>query len=243
MTSDPSNDTSKDTTRAIVDALLTLAAERDWRAIDMSDIAQTAAVPLSTVRERFPSKGAILGTFAKQIDLEVLRGFEAEQDASAVFQSDEEVTPRDKLFDLYMRRLTALAPYRAALQRIKPAIMTDPLLMAGLNGVALNTQRFMLAAAGIRVEGVGHHLALQGAVVLFTRVLNVWLSDETPTHSLTMSTLDKELLRAEKIWLFKDKACARMEPITAMAMSAFDALRDFKFKRPQKSDFTADSAA
>src|SRR5918999_807090 len=46
---------------AIVDALMTLAADRPWNDIELVDIAEAAGVSLAEFRELFPSKGAVLG--------------------------------------------------------------------------------------------------------------------------------------------------------------------------------------
>ena len=49
-----------------------LAAERDWDQIELTDIADKASVTLLQLRDAFPSKGAILGGFARLIDKKVL---------------------------------------------------------------------------------------------------------------------------------------------------------------------------
>jgi len=56
----------------IVDALMELAAERDWDRIEISDVAERAGVTLLEFREAFPSKGAVLGSFNRRIDQLVL---------------------------------------------------------------------------------------------------------------------------------------------------------------------------
>ena len=64
--------TPKDAKNAIIEALMELAGERAWEDITISDVATRANVSLSTFRDLFPSKGAILASFSRNIDKIVL---------------------------------------------------------------------------------------------------------------------------------------------------------------------------
>jgi len=170
----------------IVDALMELAAERDWDRIEISDVAERAGVTLLEFREAFPSKGAVLGSFNRRIDQLVL----GDDDKSL---SDE--STRDRIFDVLMRRFDALSPYKHALKRMAPSLARDPLTLAALNQAALNSMRFMLAAAGVETEGPVGAIKLQGAVLAYAKVMDVWFRDEDPGLSRTMAALDEELKR------------------------------------------------
>jgi AcrR family transcriptional regulator len=175
---------------AIVEALMRLAADRPWSDIEIGDIAREAGVSLVEFRDLFPSKGAVLGGFSRMIDGRVLAGMTDEL-------ADEPA--RERMFDMVMRRLDALTPYKRALRRITFALRQDPFSLAALNRVALNSQRFMLAAAGISTEGHLGGLKLQGAVLVFGRTLETWLDDEDPGLARTMARLDREIRRGERI--------------------------------------------
>ena len=170
----------------IIAALMALAADRDFADIGIADIVAKAGVALGDFREAFPSKGAILPAFSRQIDLEVLRGTGTDM---------QEQGAKDRLFDVLMRRLDALAPYKAALANIRRWLRRDPLAAAAMNGVALNSMRFMLEAADLSSEGGGGALKLQGLVFAWARVVDVWLRDEEAGLDKTMAALDKELAR------------------------------------------------
>ncbi len=111
----------------------------------------------------------MLGGFARMIDKQVLDG--------ASDDLDDEPT-RERLFDVLMRRLDAMDPYKPALRRIAFALRGDLLSLAALNQVALNSQRFMLASAGISTEGPLGRVKLQGVAIAFARVMEVWLEDD-----------------------------------------------------------------
>lgn len=170
----------------IVDALMALAAERDWDRIEIADIAAEAGLTLAEFRDHFPSKGAILGSFNRRIDHLVLAG----DDKSLADEST-----RDRLFDVFMRRLDVLEPYKAALKRMAPSLKRDPFALAALNQAAVNSMRFMLASAGVETENALGLLKVQGAVLLYAKVLDVWFRDDDPGLSHTMAVLDEELKR------------------------------------------------
>jgi len=174
----------------LIDALMSLATTMDWRDIDIGNIAREADVSLLEFRDTFPSKGAIFAAFWKRIDREVLKNPDRNHDGE---------NHRERLFELYMRRFDAMAPYRRALAKIMPRLCLEPLTLAALNRQAINAQRFLLAAAGIRSGGMLGHLRVQGAVLVFTRTMEVWLRDESAGLDKTMSTLNRELRRAERI--------------------------------------------
>ena len=174
---------------AIVDALMRLASDRPWSDIEVTDIAREAGVSLAEFRDLFPSKGAVLGALSRRIDKQVLEGTTDDL-------ADEPA--RERIFDVMMRRLDALEPYKSALRRIFYALRQEPLSMLALNQSALNSMRFMLAAAGISTEGPLGGLKLQGAVMVFANTLETWLDDDDPTLAATMARLDRELRRGER---------------------------------------------
>ncbi len=173
-----------DPRKQAVEALMRLAASRPWDQIELGDIATEAGLSLAALRGLFPSKLAMLGGLARLVDDAVMAG--ASEDLAA-----EPV--RERLFDLVMRRLDALTPYKDGLRRITPVMRRDPLTLAALNRGAVNSWRYMLASAGIATEDALGSVRVQGAVLLMARVTEVWLYDDEPELSKTMARLDREL--------------------------------------------------
>ncbi|GGK24456.1 TetR family transcriptional regulator [Salinarimonas ramus] len=198
---------------AIVEALMALAAERPWDDIELGDIVEKAGITLAAFRAAFPSKGAVLAAFARKIDMEVLDGTTEEL-------ADEPA--RERLFDVYMRRIDALAPYKTALKRINFAVRRDPMTLAALNRVALNSQRFMLAAAGIPTEDSLGPVRIQGAVLVFANVMETWYDDDSPELARTMARLDRELKRGERTMERVGDAERMLAPVRALADALLD---------------------
>jgi AcrR family transcriptional regulator len=217
---------------AAVAALMRLAAEQPWNDIEISDIAREAGLTLAEFRELFPSKGAVLGGLSRIIDRAVLGG-----DASDL--ADEPT--RERLFDVLMRRLDAMTPYKDALRRISYALRGDPLSMLALNGVALNSHRFMLAAAGINTEGPLGRLKLQGVVIAFARTVEVWLDDDDPALARTMARLDKEIRNGERFMERADDARRLTAPFRALGRSLLE--RGNRSRRGREADEARDADA
>lgn len=182
--------TAADPRRQAVEALMRLAASRHWDEIELGDIADEAGLTLAKLRGLFPSKLAMLGGLTRLVDDLVMEEATDELAGEPV---------RERMFDLVMRRLDALAPYKAGLRRIAPAIRSDPLAMAALNRGAMNSWRYMLASADIPTEDGLGNVRVQGAVLLMARVSEVWLDDDDPGLSRTMARLDRELKTAGRI--------------------------------------------
>jgi AcrR family transcriptional regulator len=198
---------------AAVEALMRLAAEQPWNDIEIGDIAREAGLTLAELRDLFPSKGAVLGGLTRIIDRKVLEG-----DISGL----EEEPTRERLFDVLMRRLDAMTPYKPALRRIAYALRGEPLSMLALNSVMLNSHRYMLAAAGIDTEGPLGQLKLQGVVIAFARVTQVWLEDDDPALARTMAKLDKEIRNGERLMERAEDARRLTAPLRALGRSLLD---------------------
>ena len=210
----------------IIEALMELAAEREWDDFGLTDVALRAGVSLSEFRDAFPSKGAVLAGFARKIDHVVL---------GQLGEVAVDEAPRERVFDVLMRRLDALAPYKHGLQGVMDWVRRDPLAAAALNGVVTNSMRFMLAAAGIDVEGGLAAVKMQGLVFAWGRILDVWFEDEDPGQARTMAALDKELSRGET-WVTRiddfDKLISPIRIMTRAMMEARRRSRDRKAKKP-----------
>jgi AcrR family transcriptional regulator len=202
-----------DVRAGIVDALLKLAAEQRFEDITISAICSEAKVSLADFRDAFPSKGAVLAGFTRRIDRAVLeRAGEENPDEPA----------KERLFDVLMRRLDAMAPYRDALREITHYLRRDPMAALAFNQVLINSMRFMLEAAGIAHEGAAGAIKLQGLALAWARIVDVWLDDEEPGLAKTMAELDRVLTRGEKSVSALERLDDFAAPLKALTRAAFE---------------------
>ena len=217
----------------IVEALMELAAERDWTDFGIADIATRAGVSLADFRDAFPSKGAVLAAFSKTIDRIVLDGTSSDLDQESV---------KERLFDVLMRRLDAMAPYKLGLESVAEWVRGDALAAAALNQVSLNSMRFMLEAAGVETDGRTGVLKLQGLVFAWVRVLQVWFEDNEAGLARTMAALDRELQRGETLVRRVDNLDRLASPLRLLGRAMMDTRRRTRERRRDTATRTVTDA-
>ena len=173
----------------IVSAFLALLAERRIEEICFSDVAERAGLSLADCRGEFNALPAVLGAYVKDIDRRVLAGGDADMAAEP---------PRERLFDVLMRRLEALAPHRAAIRSLMHSARRNPPLALALNMTTVRSMQWMLTAADMDAGGPRGMLRAQGLALLYASVLRTWVDDEDPGQARTMAALDRELARGAR---------------------------------------------
>lgn len=167
-----------------------LAAERGWANVSLYDAAEEAGVTMPDARQRFPNKNRVLiylGQYADQLVLD--------HHASG--------TPRERLFDLMMRRLDAFQKYREGVRAVLKQLPLDPNLALMLLMMTEGSMEWMAAAAGINVGGLSGKLRLKSLLALWGYLIHQWERDESEDLAATMSALDKALNKAERLGLLK----------------------------------------
>jgi AcrR family transcriptional regulator len=182
----------------IIAAFMELLADQPFEEIGLDDIASRGGVSLSKLRGEFDSKLSIFAAHMKAVDEAVLA-------ADASDMAEEPV--RERLFDVLMRRLEALAPHRAAVRSLLRSARRDPPLAMALNRLAVRSQQWMLTAAGVGASGPSGTIRAQGMAVLFASVLGTWTHDEDPGQARTMAALDRALARGQRFAGFLDDLC------------------------------------
>lgn len=171
-----------------IDAALSLAAEAGWRHTTLADIAEAAKLSLAELYGLYRSKQSILSAFVRRIDRAVLASGPAEGAA-----------PRDRLFDVLMRRFEALQPYRAGVEAIVRDSGFDPLSALCGGPRLLRSMAWMLETAGLESQGFAGAARTKGLAVVYLATMRVWLGDDTADLSRTLAALDKRLGRAETL--------------------------------------------
>jgi AcrR family transcriptional regulator len=182
----------------IIAAFMALLAEEPIEQIGLAAIAARAGVSLAALRNAFGTKLAILAAHQKEIDRQVLAGIDADM---------AQEPPRERLFDVLMRRIEALTPHKAAVRSLIRSAGRNPGLALALNGFAARSQQWMMTAADIPASGPQGALRAQGLALLFASVLRIWLTDEDPGLARTMSALDRALARGQRLAGFLDDLC------------------------------------
>ncbi len=169
---------------ALVDAGLRLAATRPWADIRMTDIAAEANMSLADVAGIIGGKADILRLYGRQLDAKMLRSLD-----------DEPVTgtAHDRVFDIIMRRLELMDGDKAAVRFIAKAPVSSAAGFMTLAGSLLQSQDWILSAAGIEDNGMRGALKTSGLAWVYVKTLRTWAEDDDPGLSRTMAQLDRSL--------------------------------------------------
>ena len=185
-----SGDARNDADR-IIDATFALISTEGWRRLSLSAIAAAAELPILQVYRVFHSKQAILCGLHRRIDQIVL----ADPPAA---EPDER--PRDRLFDLLMRRFDTLRPYKPALEVLQRELPGDPVTILCSATCLLHSMRWILEAADISTGGIRGALAVKLTAAAYLSTVPVWQRDDSLDFARTMAALDRRLRRIER-WL------------------------------------------
>jgi AcrR family transcriptional regulator len=182
----------------IIDAALARIAADGWRRLSLAAVAAEAGLPILGVYRNFRSKQAILSGFLDRIDETVLA------DPPPAEAGER---PRDRVFDLMMRRFDALSRYKSVIAALGRELPGDPLTGLCLGARLLRSIRWLLDAAEIATGGLAGALAVRLATAAYLSAMRVWQRDETPDLGRTMAALDARLRRIER-WLRPLRAAA-----------------------------------
>lgn len=173
----------------IITSAFDLASQQGWRNVTLAAIARESGQKLDRVVTEFPSKQAILAAFNRRIDAETLKE-----------RIEDDGTVKDRLFELIMRRLDALAPHREAIRAIlRDTVGVDPIAsMLGLCTLH-RSMVIILEAAGVSASGPIGRLRANALGAIYLRTLSFWLREGDGTNDRVMADLDKSLSCAERL--------------------------------------------
>jgi AcrR family transcriptional regulator len=165
-----------------------LIAEEGWSRLSLVAVARRAGVEPQAVYREVRSKGALLGALSRRLD-EAMLEIEAAELAG--------LPPRDRVFELMMRRLEALAPFRPGLERLARDARRDPCLLLATACRLDRSLAWLQDAAGLRNSGVRARLGRRALGAAYLQALRVWREDSAADLGKTMVELDKQLRRVQ----------------------------------------------
>jgi AcrR family transcriptional regulator len=205
----------------IVRAFMAILAEKRFEDIGFAEIARRAGVSLSELRMKHASKIEILAASMRDTDRAVLDGIDSGL-------ADE--PPRERLFDVLMRRLDILAADKAAVKSLRQSMTFNPGLTLAINGLAVRSMQWMLTAADISATGPKGMVRAQGLAWLFASVLRTWVQDDDPGQARMLAALDRALSSGERWAGLLDDLCRIPEAACSARRTFSRARRDDRGK-------------
>ena len=165
-----------------------LLAERGWEGLSSAEIARRADTSLAAVYAELPDRAALLRALGRRLDAAMLGLAPAELEGMSV---------RERLFELIMRRLDAMADYKPGLRMLARRVGCEPPLLAAACCNLDRLSRRLLDAAGAKQGRVLALLARRVIGAVYLSTFRVWLDDDTPDMARTLAELDRRLQQAE----------------------------------------------
>jgi AcrR family transcriptional regulator len=182
-----------DETTSAPDLLVTafeLIAEHGWSGLSLIAVARRAGMSPAAVYRELPGRAAVLRALSRRID-EAMLAFDELEIAG--------LPPRDRVFELLMRRLEALVPFRPGLQRLARGACCDPCLALATACRLDRSLGWLQDSADLRRFGLRARIARRAIGAAYLQTIRVWLRDETPDLAQTMAELDKQLRRVQSV--------------------------------------------
>jgi AcrR family transcriptional regulator len=179
-----------------------LIGDEGWHEFSFAALARRTGVSRAEVYREFPGRGALLRALTRRIDEAMLEVDEAELAG---------LPPRDRVFELLMRRLEALVPYRAGLARLAREARADPCVVLSTACRLERSFIWLQDIAGLRRHGLRARLARRMLGVAYLQTMRVWFEDEGADLGKTMAELDKQLRRVQTVAGLREPRARRAE--------------------------------
>lgn len=173
---------------ALLGAVLARAAALGWRATTVAGAAREADLRLDRAREVFPDRLAVLAAIGTRADRAAL-----EAAAEPGFAGAAPPAPRERLFDMLMRRLDVLQTHRAGVLAVFRGLPTDPAAALFLAAATARSMAWMLEGAGAGIAGLGGMLRVKLLTGAWLVTVRAWEKDQSPDLAATMAALDRAL--------------------------------------------------
>jgi ubiquinone biosynthesis protein COQ9 len=196
-------------------AAFALAERRPWHEITMGAIAQQSGLSITAIMRNVASKAAILRDFSRDIDGAMLLVFE---------KYPPEGEAHDRLFDVIIKRLEIMHPYRPVVGSVLKRRIGDPGEAAVMLQSVAITVGWIAAAAKVEEEPAWQSWGRIGLGRAYIKAVTAWAGDDDPGLSRTMAALD----RALRDWAaFSDRAGTVSAVVGGLAKAAGAAGRQF----------------
>lgn len=167
-----------------------LIAADGWRALTITKLANRAELPVDQVYAQISGKGDLIRQFGDRMDALTF----AYNPADMV-----ELTSKERLFELLMRRFDALKAFRPAFLEVQRRRELDCVAVSALGCRLDRLAERLLDACESQLSGPRRRVARRLVMAIYAKVFSVWLKDDTQDLASTMAELDKRLGQLETL--------------------------------------------
>lgn len=186
-----------DAATALRAAFLRELAAIGWRELSYVDVVTASGLPMAEAYRIYQSKMGVLIGVVQATDRALLE---------SIGEEPLDGSPRDRLFDLIMRRFDQHAAHKAAFSALLNDLRHHPFEALCLSARVERSMALLLDLAGVPSSGLRGALRAKALAGLYLYVLRHWLKDESADSAATMALLDKRLEQVERLLGFIRRA-------------------------------------
>ena len=182
----------------LLEAALDLVAREGWEGYS----------PLALARETGSGLAEIVTQLGDRADIFAAMGRRADMAMIDVDVEDlAEMSVKERVFELMMRRFESLRPARPALQRLRREAAPE-VWLEGLGNLR-RAVKLVIDTAGLAAHGPRRAVVAAALAAAYLRTARVWLDDESEDLAATLAALDKQLDRVADVLRSKPAAGPR----------------------------------
>jgi hypothetical protein len=170
-------------------AAFTQIAEAGWAGWSPKSLAAMAGYDVAEVYDVFPVPATLARRLGERLDRAML---------AIPADELEGLSHRERLFELFMRRFDAMAPFKPGLARLAREARGEPELLLTSFCNLDRMAGWLIELAELPYRGLQARLARRALMLAYARLFSVWLVDDTPDLATTMAELDKRLDQLER---------------------------------------------
>jgi AcrR family transcriptional regulator len=168
----------------LLEAALDLVAREGWHGYGPLKLARETGAGLAEIVTQLGDRAEIFAAMGRRADMAMI-------DVAAEDMS--EMSAKERVFELFMRRFESLRPARPALRRLRREAAPE-VWLAGLGNLK-RAMKLVVDAAGLDAHGPRRAVLCAALAAAYVRTGRVWLEDDSEDLAATLAALDKQLDR------------------------------------------------
>jgi len=170
--------------RDLLEAALAVIERVGWERYSVLELARDTGVGLAAIVTQLGDPAAVLAAVGRRADAAMI-------DANA--EELLEMSRKERVFELFMRRFDSLKPARPALRRLRREAAPEVWLQ-GLGNLG-RAMKLVAEAADLPGRGPRRTATVAALTSAYLRTGRVWLDDDSDDQAGTLAELDKQLDR------------------------------------------------
>ena len=174
----------------IVQVTLKILSKKSWNSLSISEVKQKSKIKIFD--NEIKNKHVLLRNINAYFD----------HDLSLNVSGIEQSNRKDMIFEVMMMRFDILQNNRKALRSIFNSFKSKPQDLIFLLPNLLDSMILMANYANISIRGLKGQLRLKGILIIYCTTFLIWIKDNGTSLGKTMTSLDRNLDRAENVLKF-----------------------------------------